>query len=248
MDDVQRNGEFIMSEYIFGKNTVTAYLKSEQKIKHLYLFDKGNYQEIVGLARNKRVDVQFVTKQRLDRMVKGVHQGVVAEIEDYSYATLEALMTGNSKLIVLCDQIEDPHNLGAILRTVDAVGGDGVIVGKHRGVGLNDTVAKVSTGAIHSVQVAQVTNLVKAIEQLKEAGYWVIAAENGVNAISYTEFNVDMPLVLVVGSEGKGISRLVREAADILVTIPMVGTVNSLNVSVATGILLFDIMRRRRGE
>lgn len=236
-----------MSEYIFGKNTVSAYLNSDQKVKCLYLFDKGSFPELIAIAKRKRIDYQFVSKQRLDKMVNGIHQGVVAEISGYEYASLEKLINGDSKLLVMCDQLEDPHNLGAILRTVDAVGGDGVIIGKHRGVGLTDTVAKVSTGAIHAVPVAQVTNLVKTIEQLKEAGYWVVAAENGVQAVNYTDFNADMPLVVVVGSEGKGISRLVREAADILVTIPMLGTVNSLNVSVATGILLFDIMRRRKG-
>lgn len=237
-----------MSTYIFGKNTVSAYLMNGSTPKKLYLFDKGNHSEIVNLAKKHKVDYQFVDKHRLDKMVKGVHQGVVAEIQEFEYASLESLIHGaKSQLIVMCDQLEDPHNLGAILRSVDAVGGDGVVIGKHRGVGLTETVAKVSTGAIHTVPVAQVTNLVQAIEMLKDAGYWVIAAENGVNAVSYTDFNVDMPIVLVVGSEGKGISRLVKEASDVLVTIPMVGSVNSLNVSVATGILLFDIMRRRKG-
>lgn len=236
-----------MSEYIFGKNTVSAYLKNGTAPKKLYLFDKGNFSEIVSMAKALNVEYQFVEKHRLDKLVKGVHQGVVAEIADYKYASLDSIINGKSKLIVMCDQLEDPHNLGAILRTVDAVDGDGVIVGKHRGVGLTDTVAKVSTGAIHSVPVVQVTNLVKTLETLKDAGYWVIAAENGVNAVSYTDFNVDMPIVLVVGSEGRGISRLVKEASDVLVTIPMNGTVNSLNVSVATGILLYDIMRRRKG-
>ena len=146
----------------------------------------------------------------------------------------------------MCDQLEDPHNLGAILRTCDACGVDGVVVGKHRSVGLTSTVAKVSTGAINTVKVAEATNMVKAIAELKEAGYWVVAAENAVEAVDYTEFNVDMPLVLVVGSEGKGISRLVKKECDILTTIPMQGSVNSLNVSVATGVLLFDIVRRRK--
>lgn len=236
-----------MAEFIFGKNTVSAYLKSGATPKKLYLFDKGNFPEIVSLAKSMKIEFQFVDKHRLDKLVKGVHQGVVAEIADYKYADLKDVMKKESKLIVMCDQLEDPHNLGAILRTVDAVNADGVIIGKHRGVGLTETVAKVSTGAIHTVPVVQVTNLVKTLEELKEAGYWVIAAENGVNAVSYTDFNADMPLVLVVGSEGKGISRLVREASDILVTIPMNGTVNSLNVSVATGILLYDIVRRRKG-
>lgn len=236
-----------MSNYIFGKNTVTAYLKSGQKPKNLYLFNRGNYQEIVALAKEQGIRAQFVDKFRLDKMADGVHQGVVIEIQDYKYHSLQEIIKGaKNNLIVLCDQLEDPHNLGAILRTCDACGVDGVVVGKHRSVGLTSTVAKVSTGAINTVKVAEATNMVKAIAELKEAGYWVVAAENAVEAVDYTEFNVDMPLVLVVGSEGKGISRLVKKECDILTTIPMQGSVNSLNVSVATGVLLFDIVRRRK--
>ena len=199
------------------------------------------------LAKAKQVRVEFIDKNRLDKMASGVHQGVILEIEDYTYYQLDDLLTDNKhQLIVLCDQLEDPHNLGAILRSCDAAGVDGVIVGKHRSVGLNATVAKVSTGAINTVKVVEATNMVDTIKTLKNHGYWVIAAENDVKAVDYTEFNVDMPIVLVVGSEGSGISRLVKKECDILTTIPMNGSVNSLNVSVATGILLFDIIRRRR--
>ncbi|QIK68864.1 23S rRNA (guanosine(2251)-2'-O)-methyltransferase RlmB [Erysipelothrix sp. HDW6C] len=235
-----------MSEFIFGRNTVTAYLKSGQKPSNLYLFNKGSFTELVALAKELGVKPQFVDKHRLDKMVQGTHQGVVIEVSDYRYTELEDIIKqAKNKLIVVCDQLEDPHNLGAILRTCDAVGVDGVIVGKHRSVGLTSTVAKVSTGAINTIKVAQVTNLTQAIQELKAAGYWVVAAENAVDAVSYTEFNVDMPIVLVVGSEGKGISRLVMKECDILTTIPMHGTVNSLNVSVATAVLLFEIVRRR---
>ncbi len=246
MERVHRNGRTIMSEYIFGKNTVTAYLKSGQKPKNVYLFNKGSYPEIVAIAKEKNINVQFVDKFRLDKMVKGVHQGAVIEIQDYRYADIETIVkNAKHKLIVVCDQLEDPHNLGAILRSSDAAGVDGVVIGKHRSVSLTATVAKVSTGAINTVPVAQVTNLVQTVQYLKQQGYWVVAAENAVDAVSYDQFNVDMPIALVVGSEGKGISRLMKKECDILTTIPMFGTVNSLNVSVATGILLFEIVRRR---
>lgn len=236
-----------MANYIYGKNTVKSYLESNGKVKVLYLFNKGNFNDLVQLARAKQVRVEFIDKNRLDKMASGVHQGVILEIEDYTYYQLDDLLTDNKhQLIVLCDQLEDPHNLGAILRSCDAAGVDGVIVGKHRSVGLNATVAKVSTGAINTVKVVEATNMVDTIKTLKNHGYWVIAAENDVKAVDYTEFNVDMPIVLVVGSEGSGISRLVKKECDILTTIPMNGSVNSLNVSVATGILLFDIIRRRR--
>lgn len=237
-----------MANYIFGKNTVKAYLKGEGKHKKLYLFSKGNFDDVISIAKSKNVKIEFVDKNRLDKLAHGVHQGVVLEIEDYTYYDLEDIVGDNkSQLIVLCDQLEDPHNLGAILRSCDAAGVDGVIVGKHRSVGLNATVAKVSTGAINTMKVVEATNMVDTIRKLKDLGYWIVAAENDVKAVDYTEFNVDMPIVLVVGSEGSGISRLVKKECDILTTIPMHGSVNSLNVSVATGILLFDIVRRRKG-
>lgn len=236
-----------MANFIFGKNTVKSYLESNGNVKTLYLFNKGSFNELISVAKEKKVRIEFVDRQRLDKLAQGVHQGVVLEIEDYTYYTLSDILADNKhQLIVLCDQLEDPHNLGAILRSCDAAGVDGVIVGKHRSVGLNPTVAKVSTGAINTVKVVEATNMVATIKTLKEAGYWVVAAENDVKAVDYTSFNVDMPIVLVVGSEGSGISRLVMKECDILTTIPMNGSVNSLNVSVATGILLFDIVRRRR--
>lgn len=235
-----------MKELIYGKNAVLAYLNNMGTPKHVYFQKGGKFQEIESKIDRGRVNVSYITKSELDKMARGNHQGVVVEIEGYTYTDLDTIIqNAKSQLLVLCDQVEDPHNLGAILRTCDAAGVDGVIVGKHRSVGLNATVAKVSTGAIHTVKVAQVTNLVQTLETLKNAGYWVVAAENGVEAISYSQLNVDMPIVLVLGSEGKGISRLVKESADILVTIPMQGSVNSLNVSVAGGILLFDIVNRR---
>ena len=236
-----------MANYIYGRNTVTAYLNSKQDVKKLYLFNKGNFKEIVNMAKSQGVPFEFVEKVKLDKMVDGAHQGLVLEIQDYKYYSLQEITeNAQHKLVVVCDQLEDPHNLGAILRTSDAVGVDGVIVGKHRSVGLGATVAKVSTGAINSVKVHEATNIVNTIKQLKELGYWIIAAENGVDAVDYTEFPVDMPIALVVGSEGKGVSRLVIKECDILTTIPMNGTVNSLNVSVATAVLLYDIARRRR--
>ena len=224
-----------MANYIFGRNTVTAYLKSNNDIKKLYLFNKGQFKEIVDLSKKNRVPFEFVDKHRLDKMVDGVHQGMVLEIEDYKYYSIEEIVSSAThNLIVVCDQLEDPHNLGAILRTADAVGVDGVVIGKHRSVGLGATVAKVSTGAINTVKVHEAVNMVNAIKELKNLGYWIIAAENGVEAVDYTEFPVDMPIAIVVGSEGKGVSRLVVKESDILTTIPMNGSVN------------YDIARRRR--
>lgn len=235
-----------MSEILYGKNNVLAYLKSGNRPLKAYSLKQGNLNEIEGLLKKMNVSVQRVDKKQLDQKANGNHQGILLEIDGYKTTPLESIIqNGAHKLLVMLDQVEDPHNLGAILRTCDAVGVDGVIIGKHRSVGLNATVAKVSTGAIHTVPVASVTNLSQTLQSLKEQGYWVVACENGVDAVSYTQFPVDMPLVIVMGSEGKGISRIVKENADILVTIPMVGTVNSLNVSVASAVILYEVMRRR---
>ena len=235
-----------MSEIIFGKNEVSAYLKLGSPVKNLFLMKNGRFDDIESLAKKNNIRIQRVDKHVLDRKTNGRHQGVIAEIDEFkTYSVQEIVSSAQNDLIVMCDQIEDPHNLGAILRTCDATGVDGVIIGKHRSVGLTPTVAKVSTGAIHTVKVAQVTNLSQTITELKEKGYWIVAAENGVDAIEYTDLAVDMPIVLVLGSEGKGISRIVKENSDILVTIPMSGSVNSLNVSVAAGVLLYGIVNRR---
>ena len=237
-----------MSEIIFGRNSVIAYLKSGELPLNVLLQKNTQLKEIEQYLDRSKVQVNYVSKSVLDKKSDySNHQGVIIEIEGYkTYEIDEVLESSKNNLLVMCDQLEDPHNLGAILRTCDATGVDGVIIGKHRSVRLNATVAKVSTGAIHSVKVSEVTNLVDTLNYLKEKGYWVVGAENGIDAIEYHQLNVDMPIVLVVGSEGKGISRLVRKACDILVTIPMQGMVNSLNVSVATGVLLFDIINRRK--
>lgn len=232
---------------IYGRNTVESYLKDKNnKAKKIWLLNSRATQKYVDLAKAQKIPYELVNKSKLDSLSKGNHQGLVLEIEAIDYVSLEQIMNKKEhNLIVICDQIEDPHNLGAILRTSDAVGVDGVIIPKHRSVGLNATVGKVSTGAINTVDVHQATNIVQSIKELKDNGYWIVAAENSIDAVSYDQFPVDMPIALVVGSEGKGISRLVLESSDIKTTIPMRGSVNSLNVSVAAAILLFEIQRKR---
>lgn len=234
-------------EIVYGKNTVESYLRNKNtKAKKLWLLNTKAAERYVEMAKKNNLDYALVNKSKLDSLCKERHQGFVLEIAGYDYVSLESIAHKKKhNLIVMLDGIEDPHNLGAILRTCDAIGVDGVVIGKHRSASLNATVAKVSTGAIDTVDVHQATNLVNAIDYLKQQGYWVVAAENGIDAVSYTEFPVDMPIVLVMGSEGKGISRLVIESSDIKTTIPMNGTVNSLNVSVATAVLLFEINRRK---
>ncbi len=235
-----------MAQYIYGKNLILQRLKSQAPIHKLFLTQK-NFDAYQSLIKKSKTAYEIVSMQKLDKLVKGVHQGIVASIEAYKTYSLEELLetidlSRQDNIIVLCDQLEDPHNLGAILRTADAVGAAGVIIGKHRSIGLTQTVAKVSTGAIETVPVSEVTNLANSCAFLKQQGFWIIGADND-ETVDYRQMPKDRNLVLVVGSEGKGISPLVKKQCDYLVKIPMYGTVTSLNVSVATGILLYELIR-----
>lgn len=236
-----------MAQWAYGKNTVLQLLNDQSDILELWIQKNTKQDEVLKLAGQQRIAVRWASKEEMNAMAQGNHQGVAVKIKDYTTYPLSDLLIhkGSFPLLVMCDQLEDPHNLGAILRTCDGVGADGVIIGKHRSVSLTPTVAKVSTGAINTVKVAEVTNLVQSAEWLKKQGYWIIGTDNSKEAINYSDLTVDMPIVLVVGSEGKGISRLLREKVDVMVKIPMVGSITSLNVSVATGVLLYDIIRKR---
>lgn len=183
----------------------------------------------------------------MDKMVSGLHQGVVAMVKDYQYYQLsEVVNTQKTSLIIALDGLEDPHNLGAILRTCEAADVDGVILPKNRSVKLNNTVAKVSAGAIEYIKVVEVVNLTQTLKQLKEKGYWIVGAEKSQKSSSMWDIKYDMPIVLVIGSEGKGISRLVKEECDFLVEIPMLGKINSLNASVSAGIMIYEIRRQQK--
>ncbi len=235
-----------MKEYIYGKNTVKAALLNKNRAIRLFTVNKND--DFISIAKKNNVEVKIVDNNYLNKLVDGNHQGVVLEVEGYSYVSVDEIIK-ETKLkypfVVMLDGLEDPHNLGAILRTCDASGVDGVIIGKNRSVKLNSTVAKVSTGAIEYVKVAEVTNLTNTINYLKTKGFWIVGAEACPKSVLYTEVNYDMPVCLVIGSEGKGISRLVSENCDYLVKIPMVGHVNSLNASVSCSILIYEIIKNR---
>ncbi len=239
-----------MAQYVYGKNVVKQLLKDKKKIYELLIAEGMRDTELEDMIRKARIDVKRVPKKKLDSQFRNEnHQGVVASIDDYKVYELDELLNsipeGKTPLIILADGLEDPHNLGAILRTSDAVGVDGVIIGKHRCASLTPTVAKVSTGAIDTVKVAQVTNLVQAIEKLKKAGFWVVGTDLE-KSTDYTQGTYDVPLCVVIGNEGTGISKLVKKNCDYCVRLPMVGQVQSLNASVACGILLYEVFNQRR--
>lgn len=208
-------------------------------------------EEIVQLARKQGVPVRFEDRAQLDRMANSKdHQGVVALAAARAATTLEGILAqanaghGRSGLIVLLDGVEDPHNLGAIIRTVLAAGAHGVVIPERRAAGLTDTVARASAGALAHLPVAKVTNLVRAMEELKEAGYWLVGLDEAGDR-SYTEVDYTSPVGIVLGSEGKGLHELTRKRCDFVVSIPTTGPVKSLNVSVAVGVVLFEALRQR---
>lgn len=240
--------------YVYSKNSVRESIDNN-KVKLLYLNSQNH--PFFKLAKERKINYKIISDKELDKLVCGpngskvLHQGVVALVEDYKYASLEDILN-NAKnktypLLVMLDSLDDPHNLGAILRICDAAGVDGVIIGKNRSTRLNETVARTSTGAIEWVKVAEVTNLTQTIKYLKEQGYWVVGAEYSDKSVWYDKQKYDMPICLVIGSEGFGISELVTKNCDFLVKIPMNGHVNSLNASVSCGILVYEILRNREG-
>lgn len=238
-----------MAQYVYGKNVVRQLLKDDKKIHEVLMSENFRDDEIQKMIHQKKLNVKKLSRKQMDQLLKNeVHQGIALSIDDYKVYSLEELLAsipnGKMPLLILLDGLEDPHNLGAILRTSDCVGVDGIIIGKHRSVSLNATVAKTSTGAINTVKVASVTNLAQTLIQLKEQGYWVVGA-NMENARDYREIQCDVPMVLVVGSEGFGISKLVKKHCDYMVSLPMIGSVSSLNASVACGILLYEIYSKR---
>lgn len=239
-----------MRQYIYGRNTVLEALKGNKPVYQVYLMKHVKDDKIMGLAKMKNVKVNIITQKNVLKDLVGqvVHQGIVAQVDGYGYYSIDEILKSIPKnkqpLLVMLDGLEDPHNLGAILRTCDAIEVDGVIIGKNRSVALTSTVAKVSTGAIDYVKVAQVTNLSRTLDDLKKQGFWVVGCDLN-NSQDYRAIDYNMPIVIVIGSEGFGISRLVKQHCDMNVVLPMTGHVTSLNASVATAVILYQVYNSR---
>jgi len=244
------------TEWIVGRRSVLEAMKAGRELEKLLVAEgaaKGGLAELIRQARQKGIPVQQVPRSRLDRLAEGAnHQGVAAEAAAYKYARLEDLFRRaeereEAPFFILLDGIEDPHNLGSILRTADAAGAHGVIIPKRRAAGLTPAVGKASAGAVEYVPVVRVTNLHRTAEELKESGLWIIGSAPEA-ASDFTEADYTLPLALVIGSEGRGMSRLMKETCDLLVRLPMAGRVASLNASVAAALLMYEVLRRRRGQ
>lgn len=239
---------------IEGRNAVLEAIRAGKTIDRLYVLSgsqDGPIRTITAKAKAADTIISFVTKERLDQMSQtGKHQGVIAYAAAYEYAEVEDILAaadekGEAPFVLLLDSIEDPHNLGAIIRTAHQAGAHGIIIPKRRAVGLTATVAKTSAGAINYLPVAKVTNLSVTIEELKKKGMWFVCAD--MDGEMMYSLNLKGPIGLVVGSEGEGVSRLVKEKCDFIAKIPMFGQVDSLNASVAAGILAYEIVRQRLG-
>ena len=241
-----------MQFIVEGRNAVLEAFRSGRTVDRLYVLDgcqDGPIKSILREAKKQDTIISFVSKERLGQLSEiGNHQGVVAHAAAYAYAEVEDILKkaeekGEDPFLILLDGIEDPHNLGAIIRTANQAGTHGIIIPKRRAVGLTATVAKTSAGAIHYVPVAKVTNLSATIEDLKKRGIWFVCADMG-GDVMY-RVNMKGPIGLVIGNEGEGVSRLVREKCDMIASIPMKGDIDSLNASVAAGVLAYEIVRQR---
>lgn len=241
-----------MSDKIIGRNPVAEAIKSGREIDKIIVKKgeiEGSLRVIIKKARDAGIPVTEADKNKLDRLSEGGnHQGIIAYAAQHSYAELSDILAGarekgHAPLIIILDKITDPHNFGSILRTANCAGADGVIIPKRANVGLNEVVAKTSAGALEYTPVCKVTNIAQTVERLKEEGFWIAGAEAGGDSM----YKADLTgaIALVIGSEGEGISRLVKEKCDFLVEIPMFGDVNSLNASVAAAVLMYEIVRQR---
>ena len=243
-----RYEEFVIE----GKNAVIEAFRAGKTIDKLFVLEhckEGSMNTVLREAKKQGTVINYVKKERLDQMSEtGKHQGVIAYIAAYEYASVEDILKkaedrGEQPFVIILDDIEDPHNLGAIIRTANLAGAHGVIIPKHRASGLTATVVKASAGAINYTPVAKVTNISKTIEELKEKGLWFVCAD--MDGTTMYDLDLKGPIGLVIGNEGKGVSRLVKEKCDFIAKVPMFGDIDSLNASVAAGVLAYEIVRQR---
>lgn len=232
---------------VYGKNVAKELLKNKRKIKKVFLANNFKDDEILSLLNKNNINIVYEEKYKIDRMEKGNHQGILLEIEDYKYIDEKNMLDNlpDNPFIVILDHLEDPHNFGAIIRTCEASGVDYIIVPKDRSVQINSTVMKTSVGALDNVNIVQVTNLNNTINKLKDKGLWVVGTDME-DSVLYDEIDYKIPTALVIGSEGFGMSALVKKNCDFIARIPMNGKINSLNASVAAGIMIYEVVRQRK--
>ena len=231
--------------FVFGRNVAEEVLNSNKKIERIFIQDNFKDENILKMINKRKIETKVLSKFEMDKKVSGLHQGIILNIEDYKYSRIEDILDLENPLIVILDHIEDPHNFGAIIRTCEAAGVDGIIIPNDRSVEVNGTVVKTSVGTTEKVRIIRVTNIVKTMDMLKKNGFWIVGTD--MHGEDYTKIDYKGKTAIVCGNEGKGMSRLVEENCDFIASIPMYGTVNSLNASVATAVVLFEAVKSRRG-
>lgn len=231
--------------YIYGKNVAREKINSGENINKIFLADKFNDRELMSLIREKKIKYNIVPNKYLDSKVDGLHQGIILEVDDVETYDLNYLnkIKKNKPILVMLDHLEDPHNFGAIIRTCEALGIDGIIIPNDRNVGVNATVVKTSAGAIYNMPIIRVANLGATMRKLKDMGYWLVGTD--MDGENYTQIDYNMPVCLVIGNEGKGMGKVIRDNCDYIAKIPMIGKINSLNASVSCGIVLAQIVNSR---
>ena len=229
---------------VYGKNVSTEYLDGNKKIYKAYIQKNFSDQELLNKLNNKHIKLQYLDKFNMDKKTNGLHQGIILDVEDYEYATIDDIVNGEDNLIVMLDHIEDPHNFGAIIRSCEAAGVNGIIIPSDRSVEVNSTVIKTSVGTTEKVKIAKVINLANTIKYLKENGYWIFGTD--MNGEDYKTLDYAGKTCIICGNEGKGMSKIIKDNCDFIASIPMNGEVNSLNASVATAIIVFEAVSKRK--
>ena len=230
--------------YICGKNVAREYLEGNEVIKRSYLMKGYNDEDILRKLESKNIRIDYVDKKELDKLTKENHQGVILVVDDFKYADIDEIISNENSLVVILDHIEDPHNFGAIIRTSEAAGVSGIIIPKNRSVDVTPTVIRTSVGASKYVPIVQITNITSTMQYLKKKGFWIVGTD--MEGTNYDEIDYKGKIAIVIGSEGFGMSRIVKENCDFIATIPMNGKINSLNASVAAGIIIYEAVKVRR--
>ena len=231
--------------YVYGRNVAKDLLESNNSIKKIVLQEGFNDKELISLIEKGKFNVIYKSKREMDDLSSGVHQGIILDIPDYKYGNIQSILSSNEEVVVILDHLEDPHNFGAIIRTCEAAGIHSIIIPKDRQVQVNATVMKTSAGTVHHMNIVSVANVANTIDELKKSGYWIVGTALD-NSVDYREVDYSGKIAIVIGNESNGISNLVSKKCDYLVKIPMYGTTNSLNASVATGIMIYEVIRNRK--
>ena len=230
---------------VYGRNVAKEVLRSDKKVEKIVIQEDFNDDSVISLIEKRGIKPQTMSKREFSRFDKYSHQGIILYIEDFKYSELEDFINEENSKVVILDHLEDPHNLGAIIRTCEAAGINGIIIPKDRSVSVNSTVMKTSAGALENVNIAMVTNLNQTIKKLKDNGFWIVGTDME-NSVDYRKIDYSGKIALVIGSEGFGMSESIRKSCDFIARIPMNGKINSLNASVAAGIMIYEVIRSNK--